>query len=115
MNFPQHLIHWTRLCYDNITSRVLVNKQLTDPFPIQSGVRQGSPGSTWSLFSVKSDPPLHPGLPPPGGPDIPIVDNRSIALATKVVEDYSAATGALVNRDKSELYLSQHWKEPLSL
>ncbi|KAJ7995818.1 hypothetical protein DPEC_G00248530 [Dallia pectoralis] len=24
MNFPQHLINWTNLCYENISSRVLV-------------------------------------------------------------------------------------------
>lgn len=48
--------------------------------------------------------------------DITIVgtDSRSIATATKVVNDYCAATGAVVNRGKTELYLSQDWHETLT-
>ncbi|KAJ7988606.1 hypothetical protein DPEC_G00325290 [Dallia pectoralis] len=48
--------------------------------------------------------------------DITIVgtDSRSITTATKVVDDYCAATGALVNRGKSELFLSGHWHETLT-
>jgi len=134
MNFPQHLIHWTRLCYQNITSRVLVNKQFTDPFPIRSGVRQGCPLAPL-LYVIYLEPFLRKirathtiqGYHLPGAQgerlqvvaymdDITIVgtDSRSIAAATKVVDDYCAATGALVNRGKSELYLSQHWKEAMT-
>ncbi|KAJ7985704.1 hypothetical protein DPEC_G00343210 [Dallia pectoralis] len=134
MNFPQHLINWTNLCYQNISSRVLVNNILTDPFPIRSGVRQGCPLAPL-LYVIYLEPFLErirtspgiPGyqLPGAGGErlrvvaymdDITIVgtDSRSITTATKAVDDYCAATGALVNRGKSELFLSGHWHETLT-
>ncbi|KAJ8000408.1 hypothetical protein DPEC_G00204510 [Dallia pectoralis] len=118
MNFPQHLINWTNLCYQNISSRVLVNNILTDPFPIRSGVRQGCPLAPL-LYVIYLEPFLErirtstviPGyqLPGAGGErlrvmaymdDITIVgtDSRSITTATKAVDDYCAAPGALVNR-----------------
>lgn len=40
-------------------------------------------------------------------------DSQFIATATKVVGDYCAATGGLVNSGKSELYLSKDWHETL--
>ena len=48
--------------------------------------------------------------------DITIVatDSRSIACATKVLDDFCVATGALVNRDKSEMFLSPYWSEELT-
>lgn len=48
--------------------------------------------------------------------DITIVctDSHSIAMATKVVNDYCAATGTLVNRGQSELFLSQDWHKSLT-
>ncbi|KAJ7994396.1 hypothetical protein DPEC_G00248850 [Dallia pectoralis] len=123
MNFPQHLINWTNLCYQNISSRVLVNNILTDPFPIRSGVRQGCPLAPL-LYVIYLEPFLErirtspgiPGyqLPGAGGErlrvmaymdDITIVgtDSRSITTATKAVDDYCAATGALVNRETIKL------------
>ena len=41
-------------------------------------------------------------------------DSCSIACATKVLDDFCVATGALVNRDKSELFLSHYWREELT-
>ncbi|KAJ7998408.1 hypothetical protein DPEC_G00204630 [Dallia pectoralis] len=123
LNFPQHLINWTNLCYQNISSRVLVNNILTDPFPIRSGVRQGCPLAPL-LYVIYLEPFLErirtspgiPGyqLPGAGGErlmvvaymdDITIVgtDSRSITTATKAVDDYCAATGALVNRETIKL------------
>ncbi|KAJ7995658.1 hypothetical protein DPEC_G00246860 [Dallia pectoralis] len=134
MSFPQHLINWINLCYQNISSRVLVNNILTDPFPIISGVRQGCPLAPL-LYVIYLEPFLErittslgiPGyqLPGAGGErlrvmaymdDITIVgtDSRSITTATKAMDDYCAATGALVNRGKSELFLSGHWHETLT-
>ncbi|KAJ7987906.1 hypothetical protein DPEC_G00331450 [Dallia pectoralis] len=130
MNFPQHLINWTNLCYQNISSRVLVNNILTDPFPIRSGVRKGCPLAPL-LYVIYLEPFLErirtsPGIPGyqlPGSEgerlrvmaymdNITIVgtDSRSVTTATKV-DDYCAATGALVNRGKSELFLSGHWHD----
>ena len=40
-------------------------------------------------------------------------DSRFIATATKVVGDHCLTTGGLVNRGKSELYLSKDWHETL--
>ena len=50
--------------------------------------------------------------------DITIVatDSRSIACcATRVLDDFSVATSTLVNRDKSELFLSPYWSEELTI
>ena len=48
--------------------------------------------------------------------DITIVatDSRSIVCATKVLDDLCVATGALVNREKSEMFLSPCWSEELT-
>lgn len=42
-------------------------------------------------------------------------DSCFIAKATKVLDHYCAATGALVNKSNSELFLSQDWQETLPL
>ncbi|KAJ8007658.1 hypothetical protein DPEC_G00096450 [Dallia pectoralis] len=108
MNFPQHLINWTNLCYQNIYTRVLVNNILTDPFTIRSGVRHGCPLAPL-LYVIYLEPFLErirtsPGIPGYQLPeargerlrvvaytdDITIVgtDSRSITTATKAVDDY---------------------------
>ncbi|KAJ8006706.1 hypothetical protein DPEC_G00110000 [Dallia pectoralis] len=84
-------------------------------------------GSPLGLLSLDHQIRRIPGyqLPGAGGErlrvmaymdDITIVgtDSRSITTATKAVDDYCAATGALVNRGKSELFLSGHWHETLT-
>ncbi|KAJ7994422.1 hypothetical protein DPEC_G00249110 [Dallia pectoralis] len=103
MNFPQHLINWTNLCYQNISSRVLVNNILTDPFPIRSGVRQGCPIAPL-LYVIYLEPFLErirtsPGIP---GYQLPGAGGERLRVM------------AYMDDGKSELFLSGHWHETLT-
>ena len=134
MNIPGPLLRWTKICLTDITGRVVVNQQPSAPFAVRSGVRQGCPLASL-LYVIYLEPFLqairaNPGvagypLPGAGGDrlkvmaymdDITIVatDSRSIACATKALDDFCAATGALVNREKSEMFLSPCWSEELT-
>ena len=123
MNFPKHLIHWTRLYYNNITSRVLVNRQLTDPFPIRSGVTQGCSLAPL-LYVIYLEPFLRKlrarqniqgyHLPGAQGERIQVerIWTTSPSLA-RIVGPlpwqrrwWTTTVQPLVNRGKSELYLS---------
>ena len=137
MNIPGPLLRWTKICLTDMTGRVVVNQQPSAPFAVRSGVRQGCPLAAL-LYVIYLEPFLQairasPGvgvvgypLPGAGGlrlkvvaymDDVTIVatDSRSVACATKVLDDFWAATGALVNRDKSELFLSPYWSEELTV
>ncbi|KAJ8284236.1 hypothetical protein COCON_G00030860 [Conger conger] len=135
MNIPGPLLRWTKICLTDITGRVVVDRQPSAPFDVRSGVRQGCPLASL-LYVIYLEPFLqalraNPGvvgypLPGAGGErlkvmaymdDIAIVatDSRSIACATKVLDDFCVATGALVNRDKSEMFLSPQWSEELTV
>ena len=134
INIPGPLLCWTKICLTDITGRVVVNQLPSAPFAVRSGVRQGCPLASL-LYVIYLEPFLqairaNPGvagypLPGAGGErlkvmaymdDITIVatDSRSITCATKVLDDFCVATGALVNREKSEMFLSPFWSEELT-
>ncbi|CAB1340745.1 unnamed protein product [Coregonus sp. 'balchen'] len=98
----------------NITSRVLVNNTFTDTFPIRSGRRQGCPLAPL-LYVIYLEPFLQkirstPGIP---GYQMPGALGERLKVVA-YIDDYSTATGTLVNRCKSELYLSQDWHETIT-
>ncbi|KAL0961882.1 hypothetical protein UPYG_G00332850 [Umbra pygmaea] len=125
-NSPRSLIHLARCAVrtalgDNCHNGIRCVRQRVPPSP-SAVVIYLEP----FLEKIRTSPGI-PGYQLPGASgerlkvvaymdDITIVgtDSRSITTATKAVEDYCAATGALVNRGKSELFLTPHWHESLA-
>ncbi len=130
MGFPGRVLEWVGLLYRDITSRIIVNGKLTKAIKVRSGVRQGCPLS--SLLYVACIEPLAQllrrdqwikGLDIPGTKgltakcvlymdDVTILttDILSIQRALDITEYYGWASGAKLNRSKSEAQLLGPWK-----
>ena len=130
MRFGPQLRAWINLLYFDCSSRVNINCHFTEPIKIQSRVRQGCPLSV-SLFvlameplacGIKQDTDIN-GLLVPGSngkeakmslymDDLTILctSNKSMVKTLQWYEQFSQASGAKMNRAKSEiLYLN--WRE----
>jgi exonuclease III len=131
LGFSPTICAWISLLYTNCQSRVLVNNYLSEPFDICSGVRQGCSLSPL-LFVLAIEPlacalrqnPRVKGFPVPGSlgrvakvslymDDLTLflTDNNSIKETLKTCERFTLATGAKINKTKTEVLYS-FWKEP---
>lgn len=131
--FGPQLRAWIELLYFDCSSRVNINGYFTEPIKIQSGVRQGCPLSV-CLFvlameplacGIRTDTNIR-GLPIPGSrgkqakislymDDVTVIctTNDSMIKALQWCEQFSLASGAKLNRTKSEiLYLNWPEKKP---
>ena len=122
---------WIDLLYTDCVSKVMVNGQATDTFEVQSGVRQGCPLSVVLFIlvmeplacAIRQDPSINSlHVPGSGGKEAKLslymddlsvlcTNNRSVVKILQWCDQFSLASGAKLNRAKSEiLYLN--WKEP---
>ena len=121
---------WVDLLYNDCTSRVVINGNSTNTFKVQSGVRQGCPLSVVLFIlameplacAIRKDHSIR-GLLVPGSSgreakmtlymdDMSIIctDNTSLVKALGWSDCFSGASGAKLNRAKSEcLYIN--WYE----
>lgn len=118
--FPMELITRLNLLYRGLTSRLLVNGQLSAPFPVERGIRQGCPLSPL-LFVLAIDPLLRrvansPGIrgfPLPGQAQVKVSayaddvslflrDDSSFTAFSRLYSIYSELSGAQINRGKSK-------------
>ncbi|KAL0150090.1 hypothetical protein M9458_054517 [Cirrhinus mrigala] len=129
MGFPGRFIAWVGLLYNHMVSRIVVNGHLSKNVNIHSGVRQGCPLSP--LLYVVCIEPLAQilrrdkwikglDLPGTGGltatcvlymDDVTLLatDVLSIRRAMDLTDWYGRASGAKLNRNKSEAQLFGPW------
>jgi len=129
MGFPGRFIAWVGLLYNCLVSRILVNGHLSKAVNIHSGVRQGCPLSP--LLYVACIEPLAQilrkdkwikGLDVPGTggltatcvlymDDVTLLatDFLSVQRAMDLTDWYGRASGAKLNRSKSEAQLFGPW------
>jgi exonuclease III len=130
MGFPGRFIAWVGLLYKGLVSKILVNGHLSKAVNIHSGVRQGCPLSP--LLYVACIEPLAQilrrdkwikGLDVPGTggltatcalymDDVTLLatDVLSIRRAMDLTDWYGRASGAKLNRSKSEAQLFGPWE-----
>ncbi|RXN13427.1 reverse transcriptase [Labeo rohita] len=129
MGFPERFIAWVGLLYKGLVSKILVNGHLSKAVNIYSGVRQGCPLSP--LLYVACIEPLAQilrsdkwikGLDVPGTggltatcalymDDVTLLatDVLSVRSALDLTDWYGRASGAKLNRNKSEAQLFGPW------
>ncbi len=130
MGFPKRFIAWVGLLYKGLVSKIRVNGHLSKAVNIHSGVRQGCPLSP--LLYVACIEPLAQilrrdkwikGLQVPGTggltatcvlymDDVTLLatDLLSIRRAMDLTDWYGRASGAKLNRSKSEAQLFGPWE-----
>ena len=134
INIPGPLLRWTKICLTDITGRVVVNQQPSAPFAARSGVRQGCPLASL-LYVIYLEPFLQAIRANPGVAGYLLPGSRAgkatgdavhgrhhhrrhrqsfHRLCHQSVDDFCVATGTLVNREKSEMFLSPYWSEELT-
>ena len=119
MNIPGPLLCWTKICLSDITGRMIVNQQPSAPFAGRSGIRQGCPLASL-LYVIYLKPFLQAIRPNPGVVGYPLpgaLGEQMVAPSLVPPRCWTTcvATGGLVNRDKSELFLSPYWSEELTI
>ncbi|KAG1928989.1 hypothetical protein F2P79_023211 [Pimephales promelas] len=129
MGFPGRFIAWVGLLYNSLVSRIVVNGHLSKAVNIYSGVRQGCPLSP--LLYVACIEPLAQilrrdkwikglGIPGTSGltatcvlymDDVTLLatDVLSVRRAMDLTDWYGRASGAKLNRSKSEAQLFGPW------
>ncbi|XP_077060974.1 uncharacterized protein LOC143713527 [Siphateles boraxobius] len=129
MGFPGRFIAWVGLLYNDLSSRILVNGHLSKAVKLYSGVRQGCPLSP--LLYVACIEPLAQilrrdkwikglDIPGTGGltatcvlymDDVTLLatDLLSVRRAMDLTDWYGRASGAKLNRSKSEAQLFGPW------
>ena len=129
MGFPERYIEWVGLLYRDITSKFLVNGQLTKAVDLHCGVRQGCPLS--ALLYVACIEPLAQvlrrdqgikgvAIPGSGGlfskcvlymDDVNILctDLLSVNRALDLTDRYGLASGSKLNRGKTQALFYGPW------
>ncbi|KAG1928987.1 hypothetical protein F2P79_023209 [Pimephales promelas] len=129
MGFSERFLAWVGLLYEDLGSKILVNGHLTKAVNIRSGVRQGCPLSP--LLYVACIEPLAQilrrdkwikglDIPGTGGltatcvlymDDVTLLatDLLSVRRAMDLTDWYGRASGAKLNRSKSEALLFGPW------
>nr|BAC82621.1 pol-like protein [Danio rerio] len=127
MGFPGRFLAWVGLLYNDLVSKIIVNGHLTKAVNICSGVRQGCPLSPL-LYVVCIEPLAQllrrdkwiTGFKIPGGliascvlymDDVTLLttDLTSARRAMDLTDFYGRASGARLNRKKSEAQLFGPW------
>ena len=126
MGFPESIIKWTLVLHTNIQSVCMVNGNLTLPFYIKRGVRQGCPMSM--LFYVIFQEPLYKAIfkcqtiIPPTIPfnifkNVGYADDTSIIIKNdegfidsfKILERFQKASNSKLNLKKTKVYGFGEW------
>ena len=127
--FGPDFIQWVRLLYTNISSSVLINGYISDPFPVNRSVRQGC-GLSPLLYVLSIEPFAQQvkrhhgisGVPLPGSQEESEIsqyadDNSllcqnyaSIRHVFEVSDRFCHASGALLNKEKCKGLWLGTWK-----
>ena len=132
MGFPDRFLAWVGLLYGDITSQIMVNGNLSNAVNVRCGVRQGCPLSPL-LFICGIEPLAQvlrrdqwiSGLKIPGSwgltakcvfymDDVNILctDRPSIDRTLDRTDWFGVASGAKLNRDKTEVQFDGPWGPP---
>ncbi|CAH1274736.1 TIE1 [Branchiostoma lanceolatum] len=128
MGFGPSFRKWVSILYRDITSSVLVNDSLSQPFALTRGVRQGCPLSPLLYAislepfaaTVRNDTEVH-GVKLPGGHEAKMslyaddnsafpTSDKSIARLFELVELYNRGSGSKLNLDKCEGLWLGKWR-----
>lgn len=119
---------WIRILYTDISSSIIVNGHFSKPFSLCRGVRQGCSLSPmlYVLYieslaiAIRRHSSIH-GLPLPGGrgevrisqyaddTTCIVSDSLSVKAVFEVCSDFSRASGALLNHDKTQGLMIGHF------
>lgn len=127
MGFPESIINWVLVLHTNIQSVCMVNGNLTMPFDIKRGVRQGCPMSM--LFYVIFQEPLYkaitkcktiipPSLPSKQVKNLGYADDTSIIVksdegfvsAFNLLDKFQRASNSKLNLRKTKVYGFGEWE-----
>ena len=127
MGFPVNIIQWVLVLHTNIQSVCMVNGNLTSPFNIYRGVRQGCPMSV--IFYVLFQEPLYkaiekstsiipPSLPSKNVKNLGYADDTSIIVKNdvafvsvfKLIEHFQKASNSKLNFRKTKIYGFGEWE-----
>ena len=127
MGFPESVIKWVLILHTNIQSACMVNGNLTLPFEIKRGVRQGCPMSM--LLYVIFQEPLYrainkcktimpPSLPSNQLKSIGYADDTTVIVKNdegfintfKLLERFQRATNSKLNFKKTKVYGFGEWE-----
>ena len=131
MGFPENIIKWVIVLHTNIQSVCMVNGNLTKPFNIRRGVRQGCPMSM--LFFVIFQEPLYkaisisktiipPMLPSKQVKNVGYADDTSIMVKNdegfigvfNLLEKFQKASNSKLNLRKTKIYGFGEWENRLN-
>ena len=127
MNYGPSFVQWIRTLYAGANCKIINNGHLSDTVYLERGVRQGCPLSPllYTLIietlvtAIRHDKRIE-GIPVPGSQDeskisayaddgtLTLKDDRSVARAFEVIQQYEAASGSKLNMEKTEgIYVGQ--------
>ena len=121
VGFGDRMIGWVGRLYEGAASRIKVNGTITNEIRLERSVRQGCPLSAL-LYALSAEPLAAlimqnkkiRGIGLPGGQEstlyqyaddttVTVRDRESVEEVLQSVEQYGRASGARVNREKSEI------------
>lgn len=128
--FGPRIRHWIDICYTNLSAKIYFGNHISDPYTISRGLRQGDPLAP-ILFNFVLEPFLlfysrnAGGAPIPGLPlkVAAFADDTHLLMgihdgphALTAIRLHQEASGALINKDKSQLIpLTRHAKDLIVL
>ena len=131
MGFPDMIIKWVLVMHTNLQSICMINGNLTSPFNIKRGVRQGCPMSM--IYYVLFQEPLYialeksrkitpPMLPLSQTKKLGYADDSSILVQNdegftetfQLVEKFQNASNAKLNLNKTKVYGFGSWSNRIN-
>ncbi|CAH1233576.1 Hypp797 [Branchiostoma lanceolatum] len=128
LGFGPNFQGWIGTLYKEVSSRVLVNGDLSSPIHIERGVRQGCPLSPLLYVlcieplaaAIRADPHIR-GVKVPGGPEVKLVqyaddntcvlsDQPSIDRTFLTLRRFEAGTGSKLNLGKTVAVWLGRWR-----
>ena len=132
--FDNNFVKWIEILYNDISSSVVVNGHISDPFNVRRSVRQGCPLSPLLyilslepvLNQIRKDPNIY-GCSIPGKMMNPpkltafaddckfvVKSDDSVGKIIKHFDNYSKFSGSKLSQNKSEVMYLGRWRDKLS-